>query len=122
MASSHTRSFSLNQNVGPSGQDAFMISAAFLREAATSPHICSRCRSHSSTTGNLVANRRGGMNVSVNLYHISKGDFLVALWGRALWANSMNGIRCNQLSCWKLQKTWRYCSISWLTLSVSLSV
>jgi len=39
-----------------------------------------------------------------------------------LWANSMNGMSSAQLSCWKLQKIRRYCSSSWLTLSVSPSV
>ena len=34
----------------------------------------------------------------------------------------MNGSRSAQLSTWKLQNTWRYCSNSWLTHSVSPSV
>jgi len=41
------------------------------------------------------------------------------VWGRVLWVNSMKGMSSTQLSCWKLQKILRYCSSSWLTLSVS---
>ena len=99
-----------------------MISAAFFSAAVTSLRMFSMCRRRSSTAGNLVANDRGGMNVGVNPYHISKGGFLVAWCGRALWANSMKGMSWDQLSCWKLQKIRRYCSSSWLTLSVSPSV
>jgi hypothetical protein len=44
------------------------------------------------------------------------------LCAQTLWANSANGSRSAQLSCWKLQKTWKNCLISWFMRLVSPSV
>ena len=62
--------------------------------------------------GVTVVNFARGMNSGRYPYQTSNRDFPVALWDRALWANSMNGSNWAQLSTWKLQKTWRYCSNS----------
>ncbi len=72
--------------------------------------------------GILVAKLTGGMKSGWKPYHIANGDFPVALCCLALWANSMKGTSLVQLSCSKLQKMQKYCSNSWLTLSVSPSV
>ena len=66
-----------------------------------------------------MVNLAGGLNSGQYLYHTSNGDFPVTLCACVLWVNSINGSRSAQLSAWKLQKTWRYCSNSWLTRSVS---
>ena len=120
--SSHTKSPSLNLYSGPSGQECFIVSTALRSAAATSVRRHSRDFSRSSTVGFLVSNWSGGINVGEKPYQTLNGDFLVALWDLALWANSMNGMRSAQLSCWKLQKIRRYCSSSWFTRSVLPSV
>jgi hypothetical protein len=99
-----------------------MTSAATANAAVTSDRIWSRVLSCSSTVGILVVKCTGGINSGLKPYQISKGDFPVALCCQVLCANSMKGISSTQLFCWKLPKTQRYCSNSWLTLSVSPSV
>ena len=120
--SSQTRSPVWNTWDGILGLVCFMISEATSRAAVTSDRTWFMVRNRSSTVGMVVVNLAGGLNLGRYLYQTSNGDFPVALWARALWANSMNGSRSAQLSTWKLQNTWRYCSNSWLTHSVSPSV
>ena len=99
-----------------------MISEATSRAAIISDRTWFMVRNRSSTVGMVMVNLAGGLNSGQYPYQTSNGDFPVALWARALWANSMNGSRSAQLSTWKLQNMWRYCPNSWLTRSVSPSV
>jgi hypothetical protein len=63
-----------------------------------------------------------GMNSGWKPYQTWNGDHPIVLCVWMLWVNSVNRSRSAQLSCWKLQKTWKNCSISWFTRSVSPSV
>jgi hypothetical protein len=120
--SNQTRSPVLNLWVAVDVRVLFITSAATANAAVTSDRIWSRVLSRSSTVGILVVKCTGGINSGLKPYQILKGDFPVALCCQALCANSMKGISSTQLFCWKLPKTRRYCSNSWLTLSVSPSV
>jgi hypothetical protein len=120
--SNHTRSPGLNLYVALEVFVLLITSAATVNAAVTSDLIWSRVQRHSSTVGILVVKCTGEINSSLKPYQILKRDFPVVLCCRALCANSMKGISSTQLSCWKLPKTRRYCSSSWLTLSVSTSV
>jgi hypothetical protein len=100
----------------------FMTSVATCSTAETSRRIWSRALSRSSIVGSQEAKFTGGMNSGWKPYQTWNGDCPIALCARTLWANSVNGSRSAQLSCWKLQKTRKNCSISWLTHSVLPSV
>jgi hypothetical protein len=76
----------------------------------------------SSTLGSLVCSKKGGLKVGLNPYQTLNGDFWVLQCGCTLCANSMMGRREAQSFCWKFPQMRRYCSISWLTCSDSLSV
>ena len=89
-----------------------MMSEATSRAAITFNRTWFMVRNCSSMVGIVVVNLAGGLNLGRYPYQTSNGDFPVALWARALWANSMNGSKSAQLSTWKLQNTWRYCSKS----------
>ena len=110
--SSQTRSPVWNTWDGVLGLVRFMMSEATSRAAVTSDRTWFMVRNRSSTVGIVVVNLAGGLNLGQYLYQTSNGDLPVALWARALWANSMNGSKSAQLSTWKLQNTRRYCSNS----------
>ena len=112
VSSSQTRSPVWNTWDSVLGLVRFMISEATSRAAVTSDRTWSMVCNHSSMVGMVVVNLAGGLNLGRYPYQTSNGDFPVALWAHALWANSMNGSKSAQLSTWKLQNTWRYCSNS----------
>jgi hypothetical protein len=120
--SSQTCWFMVNFCDGVVGPFRFMTSVATCSAVETSRHIWSKALSRSSTAGSREAKFTGGMNSGWKPYQTWNGDRPVALCAWTLWANSVNGSRSAQLSCWKLQKTRKNYSISWLTHSVSPSV
>ena len=110
--SNQTRSPVWNTWDGVLGLVHFMMSEATSRVAITSGHTWFMVHNRSSTVGMVVVNLAGGLNSGRYPYQTSNGDFPVALWACALWANSMNGSKSAQLLTWKSQNTRRYCSNS----------